>query len=132
MTDNNIVIASGVRTPVGRYMGGLKTIEAYDLAALVLNEAVRRAGIEPGQVDDVVMGQAYQNGEYVNIARMALLNAGWPEEITGFTIDRRCCTGLEVVRLAASLVRSGDAEIVVAGGVESMSNAEFYLPGSIK
>ncbi|MFW5901712.1 MAG: acetyl-CoA C-acyltransferase [Thermodesulfobacteriota bacterium] len=131
MTDN-IVIASGVRTPVGRYMGGLKTIEAYDLAALVLNEAVRRAGIEPGQVDDVVMGQAYQNGEYVNIARMALLNAGWPEEITGFTIDRRCCTGLEVVRLAASLVRSGDAEIVVAGGVESMSNAEFYLPGSIK
>ena len=132
MTDNNIVIASGVRTPVGRYMGGLKTIEAYDLAALVLNEAVRRAGIEPGQVDDVVMGQAYQNGEYVNIARMALLNAGWPEEITGFTIDRRCCTGLEVVRLAASLVRSGDAEIVVAGGVESMSNAEFYLPGNIK
>ena len=132
MTDNNIVIASGVRTPVGRYMGGLKTIEAYDLAALVLNEAVRRAGIEPGQVDDVVMGQAYQNGEYVNIARMALLNAGWPEEITGFTIDRRCCTGLEVVRLAASLIRSGDAEIVVAGGVESMSNAEFYLPGNIK
>lgn len=131
MTDN-IVIASGVRTPVGRYMGGLKTVEAYDLAALVLNEAVRRAGIEPGQVDDVVMGQAYQNGEYVNIARMALLNAGWPEEITGFTIDRRCCTGLEVVRLAASLVRSGDAEIVVAGGVESMSNAEFYLPGNIK
>lgn len=131
MTDN-IVIASGVRTPVGRYMGGLKTVEAYDLAALVLNEAVRRAGIEPGQVDDVVMGQAYQNGEYVNIARMALLNAGWPEEITGFTIDRRCCTGLEVVRLAASLIRSGDAEIVVAGGVESMSNAEFYLPGNIK
>jgi len=129
---DNIVIASGVRTPVGRYMGGLRSVEAYDLGALVLNEAVRRAGIEPAQVDEVIMGQAYQNGEYVNIARMALLNAGWPESIPGFTIDRRCCTGLEVVRLAAALIRSNDAEIVVAGGVESMSNAEFYLPGNIK
>lgn len=132
MTEDSIVIASGVRTPVGRYMGGLRTVEAYDLAALVLKEAVARAGIEPDQVDEVIMGQAYQNGESVNIARMALLNAGWPEKIPGFTIDRRCCTGLEVVRLAASLVRSGDARIVVAGGVESMSNAEFYLPGKIK
>ena len=129
---DEIVIASGVRTPVGSYMGGLKTIEAYDLGAIVLNAVIHRAGIEPHQVDDVIMGQAYQNGEYVNIARMSLLNAGWPEEITGFTIDQRCCTGLEVIRLAASLIRSGDAEIVVAGGVESMSNAEFYLPGSMK
>lgn len=132
MSDQDIVIASGVRTSVGAYMGGLRSVEAYDLAALVLNEAVSRAGMEPGQVDEVIMGQAYQNGEYVNIARMALLNAGWPEEIPGLTIDRRCCTGLEVIRLAASLIRSGDAEIVVAGGVESMSNAEFYLPGNIK
>src|SRR6056297_3715992 len=131
MTDR-IVIASGVRTPVGRYMGGLRSVEAYDLASLVLNEAISRAGIEPEQIDEVIMGQTYQNGEYVNIARMALLNAGWPEELPGLTIDRRCCTGLEVIRLAASLIRSGDAEIVVAGGVESMSNAEFYLPGKIK
>ncbi len=127
-----IVIASGVRTPVGRYMGGLRSVAAYDLGALVLNEAVRRAGIEPAQVDEVIMGQAYQNGEYVNIARMALLNAGWPEAVPGFTIDRRCCTGIEVIRLAAALIRGGDADIVVAGGVESMSNAEFYLPGDIK
>jgi len=132
MSDDRIVIANGVRTPVGAYMGGLRTIQAYDLAAMVLNEAVARAGIEPGRVDEVIMGQAYQNGEYVNIARMALLNANWPEEIPGFTIDRRCCTGLEVIRLGASLIKSGDAEIVVAGGVESMSNAEFYLPGDIK
>ncbi len=129
---NRIVIVSGVRTPVGRYLGGLRSVEAYDLAALVLNEAVRRAGIEPGQVDEVIMGQAYQNGEYVNIARMALLCAGWPEKIPGLTIDRRCCTGLEVIRLAAALIRSGDAQIIAAGGVESMSNAEFYLPGRIK
>ena len=129
---NDPVIIGAVRTPVGRYMGALKTVEAYDLAALVMGEAVRRAGIEPGLVDEVVFGQSYQNGEYVNIARMALLTAGWPEAIPGLTIDRRCCTGLDVVRLAAALIQSGQAEIVVAGGVESMSNAEFYLPGRIK
>ena len=126
------VIISAVRTPVGRYMGALREVEAYDLASLVLNEAVLRAGIQPDQVDEVIMGQSYQNGEYVNIARMALLKAGWPETIPGLTIDRRCCTGLDVVRLAASLIQSNQAEIVVAGGVESMSNAEFYLPGNIK
>jgi acetyl-CoA C-acetyltransferase len=83
-------------------------------------------------VDDVILGHSYQNGEYVNIARMALLKAGWSETIPGLTIDRRCCTGLDVVRPAASLIQSNQAEIVVAGGVESMSNAEFYLPGNIK
>ena len=126
------VIISAVRTPVGKYMGALREVEAYDLASLVLNGAVQRAGIQPDQVDEVIMGQSYQNGEYVNIARMALLKAGWPETIPGLTIDRRCCTGLDVVRLAASLIQSNQAEIVVAGGVESMSNAEFYLPGNIK
>jgi acetyl-CoA C-acetyltransferase len=83
-------------------------------------------------VDEVILGQSYQNGEYVNIARMALLKAGWPDSIPGMTIDRRCCTGLDVVRLAAGLIQSDQAEIIVAGGVESMSNAEFYLPGNIK
>ena len=126
------VILSAVRTPVGRYMGALKTVEAYDLAATVLNEAVKRSHIDPQAVDEVILGQSYQNGEYVNIARMALLKAGWPESIPGVTIDRRCCTGLDVVRLAAALIQAGQAELVVAGGVESMSNAEFYLPGSIK
>ncbi len=126
------VIVSAVRTPVGRYMGALKSVEAYDLAGLVLNESIKRAGLQPDQVDEVILGQSYQNGEYVNIARMALLKAGWPESIPGITIDRRCCTGLDVVRLAAALIQSGQAEIIVAGGVESMSNAEFYLPGNIK
>ena len=77
---NQAVIVSAVRTPVGRYLGGLKTIEAYDLAACVLDAAVDRAGIDPGMVDEVIMGQSYQNGESVNVARMALLKAGWPEE----------------------------------------------------
>ena len=129
---NQPVIISAVRTPVGKYMGALKDVEAYDLASLVLTEAVKRANLQPDQVDEVIMGQSYQNGEYVNIARMALLKAGWPDSIPGLTIDRRCCTGLDVVRYAASLIMSGQAEIIVAGGVESMSNAEFYLPGNIK
>jgi acetyl-CoA C-acetyltransferase len=113
-------------------MGALKDVHAFDLASLVLSEAVKRANLQPDQVDEVIMGQAYQNGEYVNIARMALLKADWPETVPGITIDRRCCTGLDVIRYAASLILSGQAEIIVAGGVESMSNAEFYLPGNIK
>jgi len=129
---NQPVIISAVRTPVGRYMGALKDVEAYDLASLVLNEVIYRVNIQSDQVDEVIMGQSYQNGEYVNIARMGLLKAGWPETIPGITIDRRCCTGLDVIRYAASLIMSEQAEIIVAGGVESMSNAEFYLPGSIK
>ncbi|MFQ5485168.1 MAG: thiolase family protein, partial [Desulfobacterales bacterium] len=127
-----VVIIGAVRTPVGRYMGALKTVEAFDLASLVMNEAVKRINLPADRVDEVIMGQAYQNGEYVNIARMALLKAGWPETIPGITVDRRCCTGLDVVRYAASLIQSDQAEIIVAGGVESMSNAEFYLPGNIK
>jgi acetyl-CoA C-acetyltransferase len=126
------VIVSAVRTPVGRYMGSLKSIEAYDLGALVLKEVLEKVNMKPDQIDEVIMGQSYQNGEYVNIARMALLTAGWSESIPGVTIDRRCCTGLDVVRLASALIQSGQAEIIVAGGVESMSNAEFYLPGDVK
>jgi len=126
------VVIAGVRTPVGRYLGALRTVEAFDLASLVLNEVTKRAKLRPDMVDEVILGQSYQNGEYVNIARMGLLKAGWPDSIPGVTVDRRCCTGLDVVRLASSLIRSGDAEIIVAGGVESMSNAEFYIPGHIK
>ncbi len=113
-------------------MGVLKDVPAYDLAALVLNEAVKRAGVAPAEVDEVILGQSYQSGEYVNIARMALLKAGWPDSIPGITLDRRCCTGLDSICFAAMEIESGNAEVVVAGGVESMSTAEFYLPGEIK
>jgi acetyl-CoA C-acetyltransferase len=123
---------SGVRTPVGRYMGALREMAAYDLAALVLNEVVKKAGVDPKQVDEVILGQSYQSGEYVNIARMSLLKAGWPDSIPGITLDRRCCTGLDVICFAAMMIQSGNADIIVAGGVESMSNAEFYIPGEIK
>jgi acetyl-CoA C-acetyltransferase len=127
-----VVIISGVRTPVGRYMGALKEIPAYDLGALVLNEAVKRGGVDSAQVDEVILGQSYQNGEYVNIARMSLLKAGWPETIPGITLDRRCCTGLDVICFAAMKIQSDNADIIVAGGTESMSTSEFYVPGDIK
>ena len=84
-----VVIIGAVRSPVGRYMGALKTVEAYDLASLVLNEALKRINLPADRVDEVIMGQAYQNGEYVNIARMSLLKAGWPEIIPGSNGDRR-------------------------------------------
>jgi acetyl-CoA C-acetyltransferase len=113
-------------------MGALREVPAYDLSTLVLSEAVKRAGVDPVQVDEVILGQSYQSGEYVNIARMSLLKAGWPDSIPGITLDRRCCTGLDVICYASMMIQSGHAEIIVAGGVESMSTAEFYVPGDIK
>ena len=127
-----VAIIGAVRTPIGRYLGALRDVPAYDLGALVLSEVVKRARVEPAQVDDVIMGQAYQSGEYVNIARMSLLKAGWPVEIPGVTIDRRCCTGLNTICFGVMMLQSGNADIVVAGGVETMSSAEFYVPGHIK
>jgi len=124
-----VAIVSAVRTPIGRYCGVLRGIEAYDLAAIVLNEAATRAKIDPARVDDVIMGQSYQNGEYVNIARMALLKAGWPVAVPGITLDRRCLSGLDSICLGAMKIQTENASAVVAGGVESMSNAEFYIPG---
>ena len=128
----NAVIISGVRTPVGRYMGTLREVAAYDLGALVLNEVLRRAGLDSGRVDEVILGQSYQSGEYVNIARMSLLKAGWPDSVPGITLDRRCCTGLDVICFSAMEIQSDHADIVAAGGVESMSTAEFYVPGDVK
>ena len=127
-----VAILNAVRTPIGRYMGSLRVVPAYDLGALVLNEVVRRSRVDPTWVDDVVMGQCYQNGEYVNIARMSLLVAGWSVDIPGITIDRRCCSGLDAICYGSMKIQSGNADIVVAGGVESMSSAEFYIPGYIK
>jgi acetyl-CoA C-acetyltransferase len=113
-------------------MGVLKDVPAYDLGVLVLNEVIKRARVDPAKVDEVILGQSYQSGEYVNIARMSLLKAGWPDSIPGMTLDRRCCTGLDAICFAAMQIQSENADIVVAGGVESMSNAEFYVPGDIK
>lgn len=125
----DVVIVSAVRTPIGSYLGAFRNIAAYDLGALVLNAAIGRAKVAPADVDEVIMGQSYQSGEYVNIARMALLAADWPVHVPGITLDRRCCSGLDSICFGAAKIISGYADIVVAGGVESMSTAEFYIPG---
>jgi acetyl-CoA C-acetyltransferase len=129
---NNVVIASGVRTPIGSYGGTLRDIPVYKLASVVLNEAATRAHIEPQWVDDVIMGQSYQNGECANAARMALLEAGWPNEIPGVTLDRRCCSGLDAIFFAVMKIQTDNADIVVAGGMDSMSQTELYIPGELK
>jgi acetyl-CoA C-acetyltransferase len=128
----NVVIVSGVRTPIGAYGGTLRDMQVSKLAAYVLNEAVNRTGIEPAWVDDVIMGQSYQNGECANGARVALLEAGWPETVPGVTLDRRCCSGLDAIFFGVMKIQTGNADIVLAGGMESMSQAELYVPGHIK
>lgn len=127
-----VVLLSGVRTAIGRYGGSLKDVPVYKLGAVVLDEAVKRAGIEPVMVDDVIAGQSYQNGECANAGRMALLEADWPESVPALTLDRRCCSGLDTVVFGAMKIQTGNAQIVAAVGMESMSQAEFYLPGGIK
>ena len=129
---DKIVIISGVRTPIGAYGGTLRDMHVAGFTAIVLNEALKRARIEPAQVDDVIMGQAYQNGECANGARMALLEAGWPDTVPGVTLDRRCCSGLDAVFWGAMKIQTGNADIVVAGGMDSMSQAEFYMPGDLR
>jgi len=128
----DVVIVSGVRTPIGAYGGTLKDVHVSEFTAIVLNEVVKRAGIEPSQVDDVIMGQSYQNGECANGARMALLAAGWPDAVPGVTLDRRCCSGLDAVFFGVMKIQTGNADIIVAGGMDSMSQAELYIPGDIK
>lgn len=128
----NVVILGCARTPIGGYGGALKNVPAYRLASLVLAAAAKRAGIDPAMVDDVIMGSSYQNGECANGARMAVLDAGWPDTIPGVVLDRRCCSGLESVFYGAMKIQTGNAEIVIAGGMDSMSQAELYIPGDIK
>ena len=128
----NVVILSCARTPIGAYGGSLKDIPVYKLGAIVLQELVKQAKIDPAQVEDVIMGTSYQNGECSNGARMAVLEAGWPDFVPGVVLDRRCCSGLETVFFGAMKIQTGNADIIIAGGMESMSQTELYIPGDIK
>jgi len=124
----DVIILSAVRTPIGRYAGALKDVRPDDLAALTIAEAVRRAGIEPGSVEDVVLGCANQAGEdNRNVARMALLLAGLPVEVAGQTVNRLCGSGLQAVIAAAHAIQAGEGEVYVAGGVESMTRAPYVM-----
>jgi acetyl-CoA acetyltransferase family protein len=128
---NEAFLVGGVRTPFGRYRGALADSRPDDLAALVLGAALERAGLAPDAVDEVIFGAANQAGEdNRNVARMAVLLAGLPAEVPGYTINRLCASSLQAVASAAQQIRTGEADVVVAGGVESMTRAPMVLPKS--
>ncbi|HYR76743.1 MAG TPA: acetyl-CoA C-acetyltransferase [Pyrinomonadaceae bacterium] len=122
------VIISAVRTPVGKFLGALKSFKATDLGAIVVREAVKRAGVAPADVDEVIMGCVIQAGLGQNPARQAALRGGLPDTVSAVTVNKVCGSGLKAVMMAAQGVQLGDTEIVVAGGMESMSNAPYLLP----
>lgn len=122
-----VVIASAVRTPVGSFGGGLKDVSAVDLGALVIKEAVKRAGIKPEDVEEVVMGNVLQAGLGQNTARQSSVKAGLPLEVSSLTINKVCGSGLRAVSLARQMILSGDTDVVVAGGMESMSRAPYLV-----
>src|SRR2546429_9450642 len=133
MAMEEAVILSAVRTPIGRYAGSLKDVRPDDLAALVIAEAIRRADVDAGSIEDVILGCANQAGEdNRNVARMALLLAGLPIEVAGQTVNRLCGSGLQAVASAAQAIKAGEGEVFIAGGVESMTRAPYVMlkPGA--
>src|SRR5579862_3904719 len=126
-SSNNPVILSAVRTPIGKFMGGLSPLTAPELGAKAVAEAVRRAGIEPKQVDEAILGNVVQAGIGQNPARQAALKGGLDPRVAAMTINKVCGSGLKAVGLAAQAVTLGESEIVIAGGMESMSNCPYLL-----
>ncbi|MSR48296.1 MAG: acetyl-CoA C-acetyltransferase [Planctomycetes bacterium] len=122
------VIVSAVRTPIGRFQGAFASLRAPQLGALAIKEAVARAGIDPALVEEVIMGHVLQAGVGQNPARQAARGAGLPDEIGAVTINKVCGSGLKAVMLAAQAIRAGDAECIVAGGMENMTRAPYLLP----
>ncbi|MGZ9215390.1 MAG: acetyl-CoA C-acyltransferase, partial [Candidatus Binatia bacterium] len=127
---SNAVIVAAARTPVGKFGGSLAKIPASDLGAVVIKEVLKRAGVKPEQVDEVIMGQVLTAGVGQNAARQALIKAGLPVTVPGTTINKVCGSGLKAVMLAAQAIANGDAEIVVAGGQENMSASPHVMQGS--
>lgn len=126
---NEVVIVSAVRTPIGRIRGTLSQVRPDDLAAVVIKEAIDRAGIDPAHIEEVYMGCANQAGEdNRNVARMALLLAGLPHHVAGVTFNRLCASGLNAINQAARAIKCGEGDIFVAGGVESMTRAPYSIP----
>ena len=122
------VIVSAVRTPTGKFLGGLKELPATELGALVVREAVARAGVDPAIVDECIMGNVIQAGNGQNPARQAALNGGLTDRVAAMTINKVCGSGLKAVMLAAQGIATGDIDVAVAGGMESMSNAPYLMP----
>ena len=123
----DVVIVSGVRLPVGSYGGSLKDVSAIDMGAMVVKEAVKRAGIQPSDVDEVVIGQVGEIAENGFIARAVSLKAGMPKETTAYSVNRQCGSGLQAVAEAVMEIQTGQAEVVVAGGAENISQLPYYV-----
>ena len=121
-----VAIVSPVRTAVGNFGGSLRDVSAAELASTVIKAALERSGVDPSLVDDVILGHGYPSGENPAIGRLAGLKAGLPIEVPGYQLDRRCSSGLQAILNASMLVQTDNADVVIAGGVESMSGAEFY------
>jgi acetyl-CoA C-acetyltransferase len=130
MDQTDVVILSGCRTPIGSFGGAFKDVSAVELGTVAVKEAVRRAGVRADQVDEVILGCILQAGVGMNPARQAAIKAGLPESVPAHTVNKVCGSGLKAVMLATQAIKSGDAEVVVAGGTESMSGAPFLLPGA--
>ena len=128
MSDRDAFIVSACRTAIGEFQGTLAGMTAPQLGAIVIREAVTRAGIEPGQVEEVLMGNVVQAYVGQAPARQAMIHAGIPNTVAAMTVNKVCGSGLKAVMLAAQAIRAGDADIIVAGGMESMSNVPYYLP----
>ncbi|AIK84280.1 beta-ketoadipyl CoA thiolase [Corynebacterium glutamicum] len=126
MSDRTAYLVSGKRTPVGRYGGALSSVRPDDLAALTITAVIEESGIDPSVVDEVILGNANGAGEENrNVARLAWLLAGYPDTVPGITVNRLCASGMSAIALATAMVESGQADVVVAGGVESMSRAPW-------
>src|SRR5690349_17776235 len=128
MTEHIPVIVGATRTPTGKFLGGLASFTAPQLGAIAIQEAVRRSGIDPATLEEVIMGNVVSAGIGQAPARQAALHAGLPDELPAVTINKVCGSGLKAVMLAAQAIRAGDAQAFVAGGMESMSNAPYLLP----
>lgn len=132
MHTQDVVLCYPKRTPVGRYGGALKSVPVQDLASLVVSTIVEESGIDPNVIDDIILGQASPNGAAPALGRVAALDAGLPVSVTGMQLDRRCGSGLQAIVTAAAHVATGVAEVVIAGGAESMSRTEYTVDGDIR
>jgi acetyl-CoA C-acetyltransferase len=130
MRSTDVVILSGCRTAIGTFGGAFKDVSAVELGTVAVREAVRRSGVRPDQVDEVILGCVLQAGLGMNPARQAAIKAGLPDSIPATTVNKVCGSGLQSAMMAAQAIQAGDAEIVVAGGTENMSRAPYLLPGA--
>lgn len=125
-----VVVAGLCRTPIGTFGGTLKDAKTVELGRIVMEESIKRSGVKPEQIDEVIFGCVLQGGQGQNVARQSMIHAGIPKETTAFTINKVCASGMRAVQLAAQIIKAGDADIILAGGMECMSSHPYYMPNA--